>query len=78
MTSERKRRIEELISKVETIKEDIKEVLDEEQDEFDNIPLKVSEDFTRAEEKMLEALENLDGAVESIRDVKGYLEQAIF
>ncbi len=75
MTESRKSRIRKTIEDVEFAISEVKDLMQEEQDAFDNQPL--GREMSDSDYQMLEAIENLDGAIEEMRDAKGYLEEAI-
>lgn len=71
MSSEVKR----LISQAEQMEEDIKEEMIRIQCEIDNIPL--GEELGNRDCQNMDAVESLDAALESIKDAKSYLKDAI-
>ncbi len=75
MTESRKSRIRKTIEDIEFAISEVKDLMQEEQDAFDNQPL--GREMSDSDYQMLEAIENLDGAIEEMRDAKGYLEEAI-
>lgn len=49
--------------------------MSDEQERIDNLPL--SRELEQSDYQSLEAIENLDGAIDELRDAKGYLEEAL-
>lgn len=74
MNKQRRIKIAAAIELLQQAQAIIEEVIDEEQEAFDNMP----ESFQEGErgEKMQEAIENLDGAFEGLYDVIEWAEQA--
>ncbi|MBQ7349231.1 MAG: hypothetical protein IJW47_04480, partial [Clostridia bacterium] len=64
MNKQRRKRIDELIEQLESVKSEIETVLEEEQEYFDNMP----ESFQYGEkgEKAEEAIRSIEDAVESL------------
>lgn len=72
MNKERRKKIADAISAINKIENLIQNILDEEQESFDNMPegLQASENGIISEE----AQENLDAAIESLEEAISYLE----
>lgn len=70
MNKERRKRIADAVRRIEELLEDI---LNEEQEAFDNMPesLQMSENGMVSEE----AQENLNAAIDSLEEAIGYLEE---
>ena len=77
MTSSRKQQIEKLLVKVGAIKDDIIELMREEKESLEDLPPTGEFFASKSEEKITQAIDNLEGAVESIKDVEDYLKYAI-
>ena len=73
MNKERRKRISDAMSAIGKIEELIQNILDEEQEAYENMPegLQASENGMISEE----AQENLDAAIEALEEAVGYLEE---
>lgn len=73
MNKERRKRISDAMSAIGKIEELIQNILDEEQEAYENMPegLQASENGMISEE----AQENLDAAIEALEEAIGYLEE---
>lgn len=73
MNKERRKRITDAISAISKIEALIQNILDDEQEAYDNMPegLQVSENGMISEE----AQENLDSAIEALEEAISYLEE---
>jgi hypothetical protein len=73
MNKERRKKIADAISAITKIEAVIQNILDEEQESYDNMPegLQTSENGMVSEE----AQENLDAAIEALEDALSYLEE---
>ena len=70
MNNKRRKQIQEAIMKIESL---VQNILDEEQEAFDNLPdnLKETDNGIASEE----AQESLDAALNALEDAIGYLEE---
>lgn len=75
MNKDRRKRIEDIQSKLSGLQSQLEEIRDEEEGAFDSLP----ESFQGGEkgEKMLEAIERLESACSSFEDIIDYLGEAI-
>ena len=73
MNKERRKRIADAISAISKIETLIQNILDDEQEAYDNMPegLQISENGMISEE----AQENLDSAIEALEEAISYLEE---
>lgn len=73
MNKERRKKISDAMSAIGKIEELIQNILDEEQEAYENMPegLQASENGMISEE----AQENLDAAIEALEEAIGYLEE---
>ena len=69
------KRICNLIADIDMAISEISDLMSDEQDRIDNLPL--SQELEQSDYQMLNAIENLDGAIDQLRDAKGYLEEAL-
>lgn len=75
MNKQRRQTIQELIEEANTLKDKIEEVLNEEQECFDNMPENLQ--YSERGENMQEAIESLEEAQSNIEDCISNLENAI-
>ena len=75
MNKQRRKLINELIGKAYDLSCEIEEVLNEEQESFDNMPENLQ--YSERGESMQEAISSLEEAQSSIDDCKSYLESLI-
>lgn len=75
MNKNDRKQIDEWIDKLEEIKSGIEDMLDEEQEKFDNMPEGLQE--SERGDAIQNAIENLGSASESIRDAIDYLNDAM-
>ncbi len=82
MNRERKKQIEEVISKlkslqgeIELMKDDIQEIADMEQGYLDNMPESLQ--YSSNTERSSEAIDNLGYAIEEIENMENAIEEAI-
>lgn len=75
MNKQRRKEISAVITKLENIKEELENILGDEQDYYDNIPenLQMSE---RADQSS-EAIDIMEDAISSIEDITDQLEEVI-
>lgn len=73
MNKERRKKVTDAIAAIGKIEELIQNILDDEQEAFDNMPegLQISENGIISEE----AQENLDAAIDALEEAIGYLEE---
>lgn len=76
MNNTRRKEINAIISSLETIKDDIDNIMSDEQDYLDNIPenLQGSERYETAEsavDSLQEAIDNIDSVLENLETAKG-------
>lgn len=74
MNKERRKSIDYIIAKLDELEERIDALINEEQDSLDNLPDNLQES-TRAE-RMQEAIENLEYAIDSIEETITNLQDA--
>lgn len=75
MNKERRKRVNELIEKAYELNCEIEEILNEEQECFDNMPENLQ--YSERGETMQEAINSLEEAQSCIDDCKSYLESLI-
>lgn len=75
MTDSRRKSIREVIDAIDWAVSEISDLMSDEQERIDNLPL--SRELEQSDYQSLEAIENLDGAIDELRDAKGYLEKAL-
>lgn len=75
MTDSRRKSIREVIDAIDWAISEIRDLMSDEQERIDNLPL--SRELEQSAYQSLEAIENLDGAIDELRDAKGYLEEAL-
>lgn len=75
MTDSRRKSIREVIDAIDWAISEIRDLMSDEQERIDNLPL--SRELEQSDYQSLEAIENLDGAIDELRDAKGYLEEAL-
>lgn len=75
MNKQRRKEIDELIKEAEALKDKIEEILNEEQDYFDNMPENFQ--FSERGENSQQAIDDLEEAQSSIEDCISYLESSI-
>ena len=73
MNKERRKKVTDAIAAIGKIEELIQNILDDEQEAFDNMPegLQASDNGMASEE----AQENLDAAIDALEEAIGYLEE---
>lgn len=74
MNKQRRKSIQEVMTKLEELKEQLDYILSDEQEAFDNLPESL-QDSERGN-AMSEAIDNLEYAMSSIEEVVEYLEEA--
>lgn len=74
MNKQRRKAIQEVIDKMEELREELDGIMSDEQDAFDNLPESLQE--SDRGNAMQEAIDNLDYAMSSIEEVVEYLESA--
>lgn len=74
MNKVRRKRVEDVIQKIEELKAEVEEILDEESEYRDNIPenMQQSERYKNADNNC----DNLQSAIDSIDEVVSYLEES--
>lgn len=74
MNNTRRKEISKILTVLKTLQSDIENIKDDEEYSYDNLP----EGFQDSDRggRMQEAIENLDGALESIEESINYLEEA--
>ena len=74
MNKIRRRKLAEINEQLEVLKACIEEIMEEEQDAFDNLP----ESFQDSErgEIMTEKIDNMENAISSLEEVIGYIEES--
>ena len=74
MNRDRRNRIDKVLGQLEELKQEVYDILDEEQEAYDNLP----ESFQNGErgDSMQEAIDALENAGNSFDDVIEYLEEA--
>lgn len=75
MNKQRRKQIEGMIDKLDNIKEHISDILDDEQNAFDNMPESIQ--YSERGYNMKEAIDNLDDAIGNIIDAIDNLYEAI-
>ncbi len=75
MTDSRRKSIQEVMDAIDWAISEINDLMSDEQESFDNLPL--GRQLEDSDYQMLNAIENLDGAIDELRDAKGYLEEAL-
>lgn len=75
MTDSRRKSIQEVMDAIDWAISEINDLMSDEQESFDSLPL--GRQLEDSDYQMLDAIENLDGAVDELRDAKGYLEEAL-
>lgn len=75
MNKQRRKQIEGMIDKLDNIKEHISDILDDEQNAFDNMPESIQ--YSERGYNMKEAIDNLDDAIGNIVDAIDNLYEAI-
>ena len=75
MNKERRKKIRDVLREIESLKDVIEKVRDEEMDSYDNLP----DGFKCGEkgEEMEEHIDNLDEAIYSIINVEEHLEEVL-
>lgn len=74
MNKQRRKSIQEVMEKLEELKEQLDYIMSDEQEAFDNLPESLQESSRGS--AMQEAIDNLDYAMSSIEEVVEYLESA--
>ena len=75
MNKERRKQIDGMIAKLDNIKEHISDILDDEQNAFDNMPESIQ--YSERGYNMQEAIDNLDDSIGNIVDAIDNLYEAI-
>ena len=75
MNKQRRKQIEGMIDKLDNIKEHISDILDDEQNAFDNMPESIQ--YSERGYNMQEAIDNLDDSIGNIVDAIDNLYDAI-
>lgn len=73
MNDDRRARIQDLVNRLESIKEDLDTIRDEEQEYYDNMPESIQGGMRG--EKAEEAIENLEEAYSGIEQALDYLQE---
>lgn len=73
MNAKRRKRIENIISKLEDLSVEIEEVMNEEQEAFDNLPESIQ--YSEMGENMEEYISSLDYAMNYVSDAISSLEE---
>lgn len=75
MNKQRRKALDTLYRKIEELRQEVEEVMDEEQDSYDNLP----ENLQGSErgEAMYEAIDNLDSACRSLDEAMDYILEAV-
>ena len=74
MNKERRKSIDNIIAKMDELEEQIDALINEEQDSLDNIPDNLQ--YSTRAERMQEAIENLEYAIDSIEETITNLQDA--
>ena len=75
MNNARRKEIAKIVSEIERIKSDLEDVLMDEQMAFDNMPENLQ--YSMRGEDSQEAIENMEGADESVQTAIDELEEAV-
>jgi len=73
MNNARRKKIEDITTRIETLVTDLEEIRDDEQSAFDSIPESLQE--SEKGETMQAHIENLESCVSSLNDVLSYLSE---
>lgn len=75
MNKERRKRIEDIVSQLRDLKDEIEEVKDEERDAFENLPFSIQE--SERGQQIEEYANDLESAYEEIDSTISYLEEIL-
>lgn len=75
MNKDRRKEVKSIYAALQEVKEHLEDVLEEEQDSYDNIPENLQD--TQAAYDSGEAIDNLDDAIECCSEALEYLEEVI-
>ena len=74
MNKERRKRINDIIDRLNDIQSEVVELQEEEQDAYDCLPESIQE--SERGEAMMDAVDNLESAASNLEDAVSYLEEA--
>ena len=75
MNKQRRKSLETIMQTIESLREDLTSILEEEQEAFDNMPEGLQE--SERGEAMQEAIDNLESADSSFEELIDYISEAI-
>lgn len=75
MNAKRRKQIQDVWDKLDDLKSELESIMEEEQEAYDNLPESIQS--TERGERMQEAADNLQNAIDAFDDVTSYLESAM-
>lgn len=75
MNKQRRKALDTLYQKIEALSQELNEVLDAEQEAYDNLPESLQE--SERGEAMYEAIDNIESALSSLEEAQDYILEAV-
>lgn len=75
MNKARRKKLQELMKQLESIKDELNEVQEEEQDAYDNLPENLQ--YSERGQQMEQAVENMSSAADYLDDIISCIEEAM-
>ena len=75
MNKQRRKELDTLFHKIEALSDELSDVLNEEQEAYDNLPEGLQE--SEKGEAMQEAIDNLESALSSLEEAQDYILEAV-